>query len=317
MISNFIWDGRRPRVRLSTLQQPKLLGGLAVPNFDFYYWSFQIRALSKWVDPQSTTAWRMIESAKVLPHRLQDILFSSVTNKTIKNNFGPIIANSIHVWKKAERWMGGPFKFCQNMPLWYNPGLLCGSKPFIQPSWSSLGVNTLGDIYDTQGLCSIQDLRTRISLAASSYFVYFQLRSALKAYGVPWNSPLPSHPMLQWIAPLLGRSSVSVIYSKLLEHSAKALPIELGSLDIDLDWERIWGNLSMTSKNLTHQLIHFKTIHRAYITPYKRFQMKLQTTKNCHICNTASPGTFLHMFWDCPVISRFWSHVNSVFYRHT
>lgn len=128
----------------------------------------------------------------------------------------------------------------------------------------------MGDIYDTQGLCSIQDLRTRFSLAALSYFVYFQLRSALKAYGVPWNSPLPSHPMLQWIAPLLGRSSVSIIYSKLLEHSAKTLPIEsiwnreLGSLDIDLDWERIWGNLSRTSKNLLHQLIHFKTIRRVF-----------------------------------------------------
>lgn len=82
-----------PKICLNAPQRPKLLGGLAVPNFELYYWSFQMRALSKWVDPQSTTAWRTIESAKVLPHRLQDILFSSVTNKTIKNNFGPIMAH--------------------------------------------------------------------------------------------------------------------------------------------------------------------------------------------------------------------------------
>ncbi len=150
MISSFIWDGRQPRICLSTLQRPKLLGGLAVLNFELYYWSLQIRALSTlWVDPQSTTAWKMIESAKVLLHRLQDIMFSSVTNKTIKNNFGPITAISIQVWKKVEHWMDSPFKFCQNTPLWHNLGLLCRSKPFIQPSWSSLGVNTLGDIYIT------------------------------------------------------------------------------------------------------------------------------------------------------------------------
>lgn len=82
--------------------------------------------------------------------------------------------------------------------------------------------------------------------------------------------------MLQWIALLLGRPSVSLIYSTLIRHSAKALPIEsiwnreLGSLNINLDWERIWCNLSMTSENLAHQLIHFKTIHRAYITPDSR-----------------------------------------------
>ncbi len=58
--------------------------------------------------------------------------------------------------------------------------------------------------------------------------------------------------------------------------------------------------------------IHFKVIHRAYITPYKRFKIKLQPNFNCHICNTASSGTFLHMFWECPVVISLWTHVNLV-----
>ncbi len=74
----------------------------------------------------------------------------------------------------------------------------------------------------------------------------------------------------------------------------------------------MWSNLSLTSKNLAHRLIHFKVIHRAYITPYKRFKMKLQSNFNCHICNTTSSGTFLHMFWECPVVISLWTHVNLV-----
>ncbi len=74
----------------------------------------------------------------------------------------------------------------------------------------------------------------------------------------------------------------------------------------------MWSNLSLTSKNLAHRLIHFKVIHRAYITPYKRFKMKLQSNLNCHICNTSSSGTFLHMFWECPVVISLWTHVNLV-----
>lgn len=74
----------------------------------------------------------------------------------------------------------------------------------------------------------------------------------------------------------------------------------------------VWSKLSLTFQNLAHQLIHFKTIHRAYITPYKGFQMKLQVTYDCHLCKSTSPGTFLHMFWSYPVISSFWTHVNSV-----
>ncbi len=84
------------------------------------------------------------------------------------------------------------------------------------------------------------------------------------------------------------------------------------NLKVSLDWERVWSNLSLTSKNLAHRLIHFKVIHRAYITPYKRFKMKLQSNLNCLICNTASSGTFLHMFWECPVVISLWTHVNLV-----
>ncbi len=41
--------------------------------------------------------------------------------------------------------------------------------------------------------------------------------------------------------------------------------------------------------------------------------MKLQSHSNCHICNTASSGTFLHMFWECPFVISLWTHVNLVF----
>ncbi len=109
-----------------------------------------------------------------------------------------------------------------------------------------------------------------------------------------------------------------LIYNKIIDCITKPLSFktiwnrELSDLNLSVDWERVWSNLSLTSKNLAHRLIHFKVIHRAYITPYKRFKMKLQSHSNCHICNTASSGTFLHMFWECPIIISLWTHVNLV-----
>ncbi len=164
----------------------------------------------------------------------------------------------------------------------------------------------------------LNGLRTKFCLPASAYFVFLQLCSALKAYGVPWSSPISSHPMQDWIAPSAGRPSVSLIYNKIIDCITKPLSIktiwnrELSDLNLSVDWERVWSNLSLTSKNLAHRLIHFKVIHRAYITPYKRFKMKLQPNFNCHICNTTSSGTFLHMFWECPIVIGLWTHVNLV-----
>ncbi len=124
--------------------------------------------------------------------------------------------------------------------------------------------------------------------------------------------------MRDWIAPSACRPSVSLIYTKIIDCITKPFSIktfwnrELSDLNLSVDWERVWSNLSLTSKNLAHRLIHFKVIHRAYITPYKRFKMKLQSNLNCHICNTTSSGTFLHMFWECPVVISLWTHVNLV-----
>ncbi len=61
IISKFIWNDKCPRIKLTTLQHPNSAGGLAVPNFELYYWSFQLKALHNWVDPQSTVSWRVIE----------------------------------------------------------------------------------------------------------------------------------------------------------------------------------------------------------------------------------------------------------------
>ncbi len=56
MISKFIWNDKCPRIKLTTLQHPNSAGGLAVPNFELYYWSFQLKALHNWVDSQSTVS---------------------------------------------------------------------------------------------------------------------------------------------------------------------------------------------------------------------------------------------------------------------
>ncbi len=146
-ISKFIWNDKCPRIKLTTLQHTNRAGGLAVPNFELYYWSFQLKALHNWVDPQSTVSWRVIEADKVKPNRLQYILFTGTGKKGDNYKFGPVVANSIKIWKTVERRIGGPFKFCNSTPLWHNFNFVCGNRPFVQPSWSSLGVNTCGDIY--------------------------------------------------------------------------------------------------------------------------------------------------------------------------
>lgn len=138
----------------------------------------------------------------------------------------------------------------------------------------------------------------------------------MKAYGVPWNEPLLEHPMEEWIGPGRGsRATVARTYNSLLDRLLTTLAVEkvwdkeLGRDGLVPDWKTIWSNLGSTSKNLAHQLIHFKMIHGAYATPIKCFKMKLLPSPNCAHCQDQAPGTTMHMFWECPLIRDFWTRV--------
>lgn len=40
-----------------------------------------------------------------------------------------------------------------------------------------------------------------------------------------------------------------------------------------LDWDNIWINIPISSRNPAHQLIHYKFVYKFYITPYRHFTM--------------------------------------------
>lgn len=48
VISSYIWQGKRPRIRRALLQRPKKDGGMGLPDFRHYYWASNIRCNAFW-----------------------------------------------------------------------------------------------------------------------------------------------------------------------------------------------------------------------------------------------------------------------------
>lgn len=203
-------------------------------------------------------------------------------------------------------------------PIWNNYFILTDSTPFSFPQWANLGIHVLSDIFNQQGLRSFQDLKESYSLPGSSWFLYLQLRTALKTYGVPWNISLPSHSLVTCIYTAKLSGFVSLIYNKLVNYNVNNLPImtawekDLQNLGFKLEWPKIWNNIFSSSKNLAHQLINFKLAHRVYFTPVRRFKMKLINSDLCDRCSGSELGNFLHMFWSCFPVKDFWEHIADI-----
>ncbi len=68
-VSRYIWDGKRPRIKLTTSQRCRLHGGLSFPNFRLYAQAFS--PLAVWFDPDASVSWRAIEESIAYPYKIE------------------------------------------------------------------------------------------------------------------------------------------------------------------------------------------------------------------------------------------------------
>ena len=62
MIGTFIWDDKKPRVKMKNLTMAKEKGGLALPNLKHYYMAAQMKHICIWLNDNSEAKWRSIET---------------------------------------------------------------------------------------------------------------------------------------------------------------------------------------------------------------------------------------------------------------
>lgn len=135
-------------------------------------------------------------------------------------------------------------------------------RPVNYSQWEKGGIQFLGDIFGLDGLRSFQDIKNCFNLVGTSSFFNLQLRAALKSHGVPWQHPLPIHPLHELIVTKRAmRGMVSTPYLYLLEATYKTLPVDriwrgnVPRLDQDFDCDMVWANIKLASRNPDQSII--------------------------------------------------------------
>lgn len=204
IISKLIWGGGRPRIRLTTLQCNKRNGGLTL------HFILDLMHCARFPTGWTLISWRPIEEHLAFPHHLQDLIHSGLSIKRSKLKLGPIMSFLLAVWRSVERVIGCMLKWHAQSPIFHNYSSLTGGVPFSSREWSGRGINILSDTCDDGGLRLFNDLRATYDMPSTSFFLYLRLRSAMRAYGVPWGTPLPTHKLRPDLCSLLFFISILV-----------------------------------------------------------------------------------------------------------
>lgn len=98
MISQFIWNEKRPRLKHSIVHRGVDSGGLAGPNFKLYFWLFVLRPLLAWNDAEAVVSWCKLEENCVRPWSLQE------AKKTLAHSFQILSRYGVQLSAMAESY---------------------------------------------------------------------------------------------------------------------------------------------------------------------------------------------------------------------
>lgn len=318
LILEFIWNKKKPRLRKDFLQRPKRLGGMALPNFRFFYWASNLRVLQYWLKLDTfhpAPAWLAMESFSCKPTSL-----SALIHSPIKCSLSPYVTNiivktSLQIWKQFKRQFGF-HNFSFLAPITANHVFLPSLSDCAFTMWANLGIKTFKDLYVNNLFASFQQLKELYSIPNHHFFRYLQVRSfVLKTFSQFPNLPAATPLDPFYTQAFRQRGMISLIYNQIQSLSLASLSSvkslweeELGEgISEDL-WERILKQVHSSSICARHGMIQCKIVHRSHWTKEKLSKIYENTDPACNRCSQA-PANHTHMFWSCTSLNTYWTEI--------
>lgn len=272
IVGSFIWSGRNPRLARTTLFLPADLGGLALPNFQLYFWAAMLVTVHWWFRGSRSNVATCLE-ANILGSLTDLRNFPYRGPKAYCGIPGPTRA-TWRVWEAARRRYLRPGQLSPAHPLWGNPRLKHFRMIPDPQVWARYGVTLLEHVMSGGQLLSLHELTAKFGLPRWMGFRYLQLGHAARAQ-FPQTPLLQTDPIEDLLSPGDLSKPLSSLYNALLGRDSPKINelwekwrADIPSLDRE-GWEdclEYGPKLVIASKD---KLIQVKFIHRVYYTPQR------------------------------------------------
>lgn len=273
-ISSFLWNRKTPKIRKSILQRTKQLGGLALPNFQIYYWAANIRSTLYWLNScklANPPSWLHIESVSCnKSSSLAALLCLPYTMTPIKYSNNIIVKNSLKIWTQFLRHFGF-HNISLLSPIHSNPLFYPSILDSAYASWRDLGLASFGDLYIDGVFASFGQLASQFNVPKSNFFRYLQTRDFVRKKFVNF----PNAPPTSDLDTILGidpcaKGSISKLFNIIvnLQFSSDNLRTtwsqDMGIEITEETWKAVLNRVNSSSICARHRLIQCKVVHRAH-----------------------------------------------------
>lgn len=193
LLRKFLWDEKKPRVKLKILKLRRNKGGFALPNLINYYYSAQVRLIITMLQNRWGPKWKKIENT--IAGNLNK-LFTTRQMKT--NSF--LVNNIVKTWRTIGKTMKineGDLICLREIQI--DPDFIPNKLDDTFKNWGNNGLTWHCQMFGDTGIDSFESIGRKYGLKNNQFYRYLQLRNYLneKAH---LKSLKDLHPLIQYMA---------------------------------------------------------------------------------------------------------------------
>lgn len=301
-VLKFIWQNKKPRIKLKMLQELKERGGFGLPKWEYYYQAANLVWVREWILLRRRRL--LILEGSGLQQGWHHFLWQDKVKKYM-SFAGHYVRNIlIDTWKKVKG------KFYSATPSWLVP----------------LEAITYSSLYNREKHLSYRELldahgclKTRIELELQGikldWWSYAQISSKYKKDKEKSGIDMTQQEIDGII---LGKEEriLSKIYKFLITYwigdeivkdSMIAWGRNIGySIEL-IKWEEIWTKQLKFLMATSYKENLYKMVYRWHLPPARLAKMFSGLSPSCWKCGEI--GTYYHVWWTCPKAIEFWRFI--------
>uniref|UniRef100_A0A670IGH0 Reverse transcriptase domain-containing protein n=2 Tax=Podarcis muralis TaxID=64176 RepID=A0A670IGH0_PODMU len=302
-ISKFVWQGKKPRIKLKILTDAKERGGFALPDLKLYYEAAAFCWLKEWMLLENTDILDLEGFNNVFGWHAY-LWYDKIKQHSAFKN---------HIVRKAlfNVWIRYKDLLENKTPRWVSPVEAKAVKKLnMEVGWPKYW-EILEQDGDKWKLQSYDKLKHKVQ----NWLQYYQIMELFKQdrkIGFQVEKSKLEFELLESNTKNLSRMYNLLLKWNTQDETVKSAMIkwaqDIGHDIMFADWEQLWTTgVKFTACNALRENI-MKMIYRWYMTPAKLAKIYHLPDNKCWKCKETE-GTFYHLWWTCPKIKAFWEMI--------
>ena len=305
MIIDFIWNGRKHKIKQSTLTTGRQNGGLQAPDVHAIFQASKINWVKRYISGP-THLWKFTFQEFCCLNQFDPIiLFKANYDDQYVNHlarFPSFYKECLKLWAQIGNTKRNKCNF-----IWYNKEIRIGNKCVYYKLFNDIGIQYIQDLFDEYGnVIPFNHWKTK-GLEHGHYLQWAGLLTAVKKFklSLKENSSCICNVCIEDIGGLKCKTVYESLIGKYGE-SEMVIPRINKYVNVDVNmWSKAFGYLYKFVKNTILQEFQYKFYQDILVNNYWLSKWKIKDNSYCLYCKNVDE-TIMHLFWECPTISAFW-----------